>query len=49
MFLVQENVKIGAFIKLTSFLKKCNVGYQPTQSKILTRAEVNRFIFKGSP
>lgn len=44
MLLVQENVNIAKFMKVTAFLKKCNVGYQPVQSKILTREEVNRFL-----
>lgn len=44
MLLVKENVNISKFPKIIAFLKKCNSGHQPTQSKVLTREEVNLFL-----
>lgn len=44
MLLVHENVDIKRFSKLIAFLKKQSVGYQSTQSKTLTREEVNQFL-----
>lgn len=44
MLLVHENINIAKFNKLTAFLKKSNVGYEPNQSKTFTREEINRFL-----
>lgn len=44
MMLVKENVDISKFPKIIAFLKKCSAGHQPTQSKVLTREQVNLFL-----
>lgn len=48
MLLVKENVNISKYPKIIAFLKKCSVGHQPMQSKVLTRDEVNLFLNKAS-
>lgn len=41
---LKKNVNIGKFIRLTMMLKRKAVGYKPKRSKILTRADIERFL-----
>lgn len=47
MMVVHENLDISNFPKLTAFIKKLNVGHHPTQSKVLTKEEVDRFMIEA--
>ncbi|PSN37198.1 hypothetical protein C0J52_15111 [Blattella germanica] len=48
VILFHEDIDISCFPKVISFIKKKSVGYKPNQSKILSRAEVNRFMRDAS-
>lgn len=44
MLLLLENVDISRFFKVTTFLRKQSVVYEPKKATILTRDDVNRFL-----
>lgn len=44
MLLLHENVDISRFFKVTTFLRKQSVVYEPKKATILTRDDVNRFL-----
>lgn len=41
---VKENLDIGTYKRVTAFLKRKGVGYEPKKSKVLSREEVNTFL-----
>lgn len=44
---IKENVDIGKYLKLISFLKKQMVGYRPKKSKVLTNDDIYNFMNKS--
>lgn len=42
---VKDNVDIGKYSKLIAFLKRKSVGHRAKKSKVLTRDEINSFLF----
>lgn len=44
---IKENVDIGKYLKLISFLKKQMVGYRPKKSKVLTNNDIFDFMNKA--
>lgn len=44
MLLFNENLDISRFSKVIAYLKKASVGYQPIQSKTLSRDDIQRFM-----
>lgn len=42
--IANENLDISRFPRLVAFLKKQSIGYEPKQSKTLTREEINLFM-----
>lgn len=45
---LNDNIDISKYMKLTSFLKQNNVGYQPKKAKVLTREQVDKFMIDAS-
>lgn len=39
-----QNINIGDYKQLASFVKRKNDGYMPTQSKVFTTEDVNKFL-----
>lgn len=44
MMKIEKNVDIVQFARLTAFLKQKNVGYKPKKAKVLTKADIERYL-----
>lgn len=47
MLNVKHNIDLSKFSKLTSLLKRKNVGYKPKKSKVLTAEQVDKFLMEA--
>lgn len=47
MVKIKQNVDISKFYKLTTFLKKQNVGFRPKKAKTFTKEDVAKFMIKA--
>ena len=44
---IKENVDISRYLKLRAFLKKQSVGYRPKQAPVLSKEQIDKFIFEA--
>lgn len=42
--LVNHDIDMKSFEKLTAFLKKCYVGHRPNKSRTFTKNEIDKFV-----
>lgn len=47
MLQLKENIDIQKFYKLTSYIKRLNVGYKPKKSKVLEKEQTEQFLIEA--